>query len=107
MKKIRKLVNRVSIRSAKIAGAPLSLVLALTLVILWGICGPVYGYSDTWQLVINTSTTVITFLLAISIQYTQNRDSKALHLKLNELLRQTEEMQEALDKIEKDLEDEV
>ena len=64
--------------------------MAVTVVIGWGIAGPIYHYSDTWQLVINTVSSVITFLMVFLIQNTQNRDSKAIQLKLNELLRGVE-----------------
>jgi low affinity Fe/Cu permease len=60
---------------------------ACAVVILWAVTGPVFGYSDTWQLVINTGTTIVTFLMVFLVQNTQNRDSRALHLKLDEVLR--------------------
>jgi low affinity Fe/Cu permease len=62
-------------------------LLAVLAIAVWGLTGPLFGYSDTWQLVINTSTTIVTFLMVFLIQNTQNRDSRALHLKLDELLR--------------------
>ena len=62
-------------------------MLALASIIVWGALGPVFHFSDTWQLVINTTTTIITFLMVFLIQNTQNRDTKAIHLKLDELLR--------------------
>jgi low affinity Fe/Cu permease len=68
------------------SGSPQSFGLALTLVAIWLISGPIFRYSDTWQLVINTTTSVITFLMVFLIQKTQNRESRAVHLKLNELL---------------------
>jgi low affinity Fe/Cu permease len=74
----------------KIAGAigsPFAFAIALFGVVLWAVLGPVFGFSDTWQLVINTATTIITFLVVFLIQNTQNRDSKAIHLKLDELIR--------------------
>ena len=61
--------------------------LALLVIIIWGAAGPFAGYSDTWQLIINTSTTIVTFLMVFLIQNTQNRDSHALHVKIDELLR--------------------
>ncbi len=61
--------------------------LALAIIVVWGITGPMFGFSDTWQLVINTGTTIITFLMVFLIQSTQNRDAKAIHLKLDELIR--------------------
>ena len=72
-------------------GSPWTFLLALLLVVVWGISGPLFGFSETWQLVINTGTTIITFLMVFLIQNTQNRDSAAIHLKLDELLRSTKE----------------
>lgn len=74
-------------RIALAAGQPLSFVLALLLIIAWGATGPVFGYSDTWQLVVNTTTTIVTFLMVFLIQNTQNRDAAAMQAKLDELLR--------------------
>ena len=68
-------------------GSPWASMLALITIIVWALCGPVFGFSDTWQLIINTSTTVITFLMVFLIQSTQNRDARAIQLKLDELLR--------------------
>ncbi len=68
-------------------GSPYAFALAVGGVILWACLGPLFGFSDSWQLVINTSTTIITFLVVFMIQNTQNRDSKALHLKMDELIR--------------------
>jgi low affinity Fe/Cu permease len=68
-------------------GSPWAFLVALTAVIVWGMTGPLFKFSDTWQLVINTATTIITFLMVFIIQNTQNRDTKAIHLKLDELLR--------------------
>lgn len=68
-------------------GTPYAFVIAVVAVILWAACGPLFGFSDTWQLVINTSTTIVTFLVVFMIQNTQNRDSRAIHLKLDELIR--------------------
>jgi low affinity Fe/Cu permease len=72
---------------AKVAGRPYVFLICAGLVILWGLSGPLFGYSDTWQLVINTSTTIITFLMVFLIQNTQNRDNAALQAKLDELIR--------------------
>ena len=68
-------------------GTSWAFFVACIVVLAWAVTGPVYGYSDTWQLVINTGTTIVTFLMVFLIQATQNRDSKAIHLKLDELLR--------------------
>lgn len=68
-------------------GSATAFVAALALVLIWAASGPLFGFSNTWQLVINTGTTIMTFLMVFLIQNTQNRDSKALHLKIDELLR--------------------
>ena len=68
-------------------GSPWAFFVAVSVILAWGISGPVFGYSDTWQLYINTATTIVTFLMVFLIQNTQNRDAKAIHLKLDELLR--------------------
>lgn len=70
----------------KATGNPVAFILALLVVIVWGITGPVFHFSDTWQLVINTGTTIITFLMVFVIQQSQNKDTMALQLKLNELI---------------------
>jgi len=72
---------------SNIVGTPWIFILAVTIVVVWAISGPMFHFSDTWQLVINTGTTIITFLMVFLIQNTQNRDAKAIHLKLDELLR--------------------
>ena len=72
---------------ANATGSPWAFLIAVASVVVWGLTGSVFHYSDTWQLVINTATTIITFLMVFLIQNTQNRDTKALHLKLDELLR--------------------
>jgi low affinity Fe/Cu permease len=74
-------------RAAHGVGHPWAFSLALLVVVAWGISGPLFQFSDTWQLVINTGTTIVTFLMVFLIQNTQNRDSHALHLKLDELIR--------------------
>jgi low affinity Fe/Cu permease len=70
-----------------VTGRPATFVIACTLVLVWAITGPLFGFSDTWQLVINTGTTVVTFLMVFLIQATQNRDSEAIQVKLDELIR--------------------
>ena len=72
---------------ARLAGQPLAFVLALGIVILWAVTGPVFAWSNTWQLVINTGTTIVTFLMVFLIQSAQNRDASALQAKLDELIR--------------------
>lgn len=87
--------------SARLAGRPASFFLAVSVVIVWLCSGPVFGFSDSWQLVINTSTTIITFLMVFVIQSAQNRDSQAIQLKLDELLRSVKGAHTALLDIEK------
>jgi len=92
---------------ADLAGHPSTFATALGLVVVWAMSGPLFGYSDTWQLVINTGTTVITFLMVFVIQNAQNRDSEALQVKLDELLRVTEKARNIMIGIEKLSEAEV
>jgi low affinity Fe/Cu permease len=73
--------------TAHATGHPLAFVLAAVTIVVWLVSGPLFGFSDTWQLVINTGTTIVTFLMVFLIQNTQNRDSAAVHLKLDELVR--------------------
>ena len=83
----RLLFSNFAKRTARASGHPAAFVLAVLVIVAWGITGPVFGFSDTWQLVINTGTTIVTFLMVFLIQNTQNRDSEAMHIKLDELIR--------------------
>src|SRR5207302_3674997 len=74
-------------RSSAILGSAWAFAAAILVIIIWGATGPTFHYSDTWQLIINTGTTIVTFLMVFLIQNTQNRDAKAVHLKLDELIR--------------------
>jgi low affinity Fe/Cu permease len=74
-------------KTSNILGSAWAFVIALLIIVVWAITGPTFHYSDTWQLIINTGTTIVTFLMVFLIQNTQNRDAKAVHLKLDELIR--------------------
>jgi low affinity Fe/Cu permease len=87
MPQIKSLFRNFSHRVAEAVGSPWAFLAGVAVTIIWGATGPMFHYSDTWQLVINTGTTIVTFLMVFLIQSTQNRDSKALHLKLDELIR--------------------
>jgi low affinity Fe/Cu permease len=93
--------------SARWTGRPVAFVLAALFIVAWLVTGPIFHFSDTWQLVVNTATTIVTFLMVFLIQNTQNRDSEALQLKLDELLRSTQGAHNALLEIEELSEEEL
>ncbi|MEO8395939.1 MAG: low affinity iron permease family protein [Chloroflexota bacterium] len=97
--------RKFSHKTSEIVGSPWSFIAALGIIIVWALTGPIFHFSDTWQLVINTSTTIVTFLMVFLIQNTQNRDAKAIHLKLDELIRAVGEARNNLVDLE-DLSDE-
>jgi low affinity Fe/Cu permease len=88
-------------------GTPQALLAACATIVLWVLSGPLFGYSDTWQLAINTGTTIVTFLMVFLVQHTQNRDAKALHLKLDELLRSVKPARDQLINLEQCTDEEI
>jgi low affinity Fe/Cu permease len=86
MAKNKNFFERFSNWATNATGSSAAFFTAITVIVIWGVTGPVFKYSDTWQLIINTGTTIVTFLMVFLIQKAQNKDSKAVHLKLNELL---------------------
>lgn len=81
------LFHHFATKISALTGSPWTFILACIVILVWVLTGPIYGFSDTWQLVINTGTTIITFLMVFLIQNTQNRDAKAIHVKLDELIK--------------------
>ncbi len=94
-------------KASKAVGSPYAFVSAFSLVIIWAICGPFFDFSETWQLIINTGTTIITFLMVFLIQKSQNKDSLAIQLKLNELVASSEKSSNRLVDIESMTEEEM
>jgi low affinity Fe/Cu permease len=84
---IREAFRQWAQRTSCAVGSPYAFLIALGVVVVWAVTGPIFGFSDTWQLVINTGTTIVTFLMVFLIQNSQNRDARAIQLKLDELLR--------------------
>ncbi|MEA4909947.1 MAG: low affinity iron permease family protein [Chloroflexi bacterium] len=102
---MNELFRKFALTVSAFVGSPVAFITALLLLIVWGVTGPIFHFSDTWQLVINTGTTIITFLMVFIIQNTQNRDARAIQLKLDELIRSTREARNNLVDLE-DMSDE-
>ena len=102
---MREPFRRFANRCADMVGSPSAFLAAVAVIVIWSFTGPMYGYSDTWQLVINTGTSVITFLMVFLLQTTQARDTRAMQLKLDELLRAVQTARNGLVRLE-DLSDE-
>lgn len=96
------LFRRVAKWTSTVTGSPSAFILSTGLIVLWGVSGPFFHFSDTWQLVVNTATTVLTFLMVFLIQNTQNRDAHAIHLKLDEIIRAIKPARNSLIDIEED-----
>jgi low affinity Fe/Cu permease len=91
---MRKFFNGFATKTSTAAGQPMTFAIALTIIVVWAVTGPMFGYSDTWQLIINTGTTIVTFLMVFLIQNSQNRDAAAMQAKLDELLRAVDKARE-------------
>ncbi|MEP9355684.1 low affinity iron permease family protein [Xanthobacter sp. KR7-65] len=102
----RPFFTRVSQAVSRYAGKPATFISAVAVIIIWGLTGPLFGFNDTWQLIINTSTTIVTFLMVFLIQNSQNRDTAALQIKLDELISRLDGPRESLLDLE-DLDEEV
>jgi low affinity Fe/Cu permease len=83
---VSELLEKFSYQATRATGTSVAFVLAVSVIVVWAITGPIFGFSDTWQLVINTGTTIVTFLMVFLIQRAQNKDALAIHLKLNEIV---------------------
>lgn len=99
--------HKIAQKVSEWVGSPKAFILALVIVIFWALSGEAFGYSDTWQLIINTGTTILTFLMVFLIQNTQNRDAKATHLKLDELIRSLKDARNQLLDVEDETDDEI
>lgn len=84
--KLGRILERFSLKATQSTGTSTAFIIAFLVIVVWGITGPIFAFSDTWQLVINTGTTIVTFLMVFLIQRTQNKDALAIHLKLNEMV---------------------
>jgi low affinity Fe/Cu permease len=104
---MREHFRKLAYLTAEVVGSPWAFLVGIGIVLLWGLSGPYFHFSDTWQLVINTGTTIVTFLVVFLIQAAQNRDSRALHLKRDELLRAVDHARTSLVALEGRTDDEL
>ena len=104
---MREIFRRLAYTTADVVGSPWAFLVGVLVVLVWGLSGPYFRFSDTWQLVINTGTTIVTFLVVFLIQGAQNRDSRALHLKLDELLRAVDHARTSLVALESRTDEEL
>ena len=101
------LFHKIAQKMSEAVGSAWAFIIAVVIIAVWGVTGPIFNYSDTWQLIINTSTTIVTFLMVFLIQNTQNRDAKVIHLKLDELIRVTRKARNHLVDLEDLSEEEI
>jgi low affinity Fe/Cu permease len=100
-------LERFSLTATKKTGSSMAFIIALGVIVVWALTGPIFNFSDTWQLVINTGTTIVTFLMVFLIQRAQNKDAMAMHLKLNELIAAVHDASNRLIDVEDLTEDEI
>ena len=105
--RLRDLFHHFSVKTSSAVGSPWAFILAVLAIIVWIVTGPIFKFSNSWQLVINTGTTIITFLMVFLIQNTQNRDARAIHLKLDELIRSIKTARNKLVDLENCTDDEL
>jgi low affinity Fe/Cu permease len=101
------LFSKIAQYVSRLAGRPVTFMVAVALIVVWGLSGPLFGFSDTWQLIINTGTTICTFLMVFLLQNTQNRDTSALHVKLDELICVTKDARDELMDLESGTEEDI
>ena len=104
---IRRTFDRLAMRVSEAAGTSVASVAAFIVLVVWAVTGPLFGFSDTWQLLINTGTTIVTFLMVFLIQHSENKNSRALHLKLDELIAASHQASNELIDLEKSTDEDM